>query len=316
MSIQGESGDGRPAGEEEARAVPERWRRLKFALLRASGLPFVVRETLQRRRVTILVIHEADPGSLRRHLVLLKQWYNIVSLRQCVDALESGRLDELPPKPLAVTIDDGLRSNRALLDTFRDLGVQPTVFLVSGVVDTHRWFWWMVPDGTQHVEQLKAMSDESRLRELAALGYTETTVFPVRHALSRDEIEDMRDVVDFQSHSVNHPILPRCTDERAWSEIADSKRDLEQTFGFDVYAFAYPNGDFSERDVEYAARAGYRSGLGIIPGLNGPQADLFRLKRIAIDTAASSSETLVRASGVPSYLGRLFRPRRWLALRS
>ena len=63
-----------------------------------------------------------------------------------------------------------------------------------------------------------------------------------------------------------HPILPQCDDDRAHFEIATSKNDLQQRLATDIYAFAYPNGSYSDRDVILVEGAGYRCALTLDPG--------------------------------------------------
>src|SRR5438874_9816671 len=84
-----------------------RLRPLVFAALRASCLPFVFREVLQRRKVTIVVYHAPTPEVFDAHLTVLKRVYNIVALSDYVAAREKGTARELPPKALIITLDDG-----------------------------------------------------------------------------------------------------------------------------------------------------------------------------------------------------------------
>lgn len=68
-------------------------------------------------------------------MAILTRSYNLVSLRDFVEAHRSGALDALPPKALVLTFNDGHRGNYALRSLLRDLPAPPTIFLCSGVVD-------------------------------------------------------------------------------------------------------------------------------------------------------------------------------------
>jgi poly-beta-1,6-N-acetyl-D-glucosamine N-deacetylase len=285
-------------------------RRSVFILLRLTCLPLLVRRTLQRRRLTILCFHDIDPKTLDQNLRVLGRSYNFVGLRGYLEARDSGRLDVLPPRSLVVTLDDGFAIHRELLDTFRSHSVTPTVFLCSGVVGTDRRFWWTAPEDRAEVERLKRIPDDERIRALASINFSETAPFSERSALSRAEIDEMREVFDFQAHSIFHPILTNCSDQRSWAEISGCKRQLEDEFGLDVYAFAYPNGDLSDREVEFVKKAGYRCGVTTRVGLNDSNTDLYRLRRVGMDDTTSVSEIIVRASGLAAYLKGLFRLRR------
>ena len=206
-------------------------------------------------------------------------------------------------------MDDGFRGNRELLDVFRAHDVTPTVFVATGIVGTRRRFWTSVPDDPAEVERLKRVPDADRLATLARAGFSETAESDVRTALSREEIEESRGVFDVQSHTVFHPILARCTDERARAEIFGSKEQLENEYGIDVYAFSYPNGtaaDFTDRDVRLVAEAGYLCAVTTEPGSNATGDDPFRLRRIGLSDEATVTEAIVQASGVSAWLRRLF----------
>jgi poly-beta-1,6-N-acetyl-D-glucosamine N-deacetylase len=276
-----------------------------WSVLRWSGLPLLVRHALQRGRVTILYYHDIDPADLSRQLSILGERYHFIRLRDYVDARLSGDMHALPEQALVVTFDDGLKGNYDLLEVFRRHGVVPTIFLTSGIVGTNRRFWTMMPSDRSEVERLKRVPDPERLAALASMGHAETDTFPERSALSRAEVDEMKGSVEFQSHTVLHPILPMCSDERAWTEIADSKSDLERDYGLDIYALAYPNGAFSERVIGLSKRAGYRCAVTTVPGLNDAHPDLFRLRRLSIPDDASRDEVIAKASGLSDYLKRI-----------
>lgn len=283
--------------------------RIIWSALRWSGVPYLMREVLQRRKVTILCYHDPDPTTLSQHLTALEERYTFIPLRDYVEARRSDSLATLPRRALVLTLDDGHRGNSQLLEVFRQHAVVATIFLASGIVGTSRRFWWtaLPPDGPQ-ADLLKTVPDADRVAAMAALGHPEEEACPVRSALSRAEVETLKSSVDLQSHTVLHPILSRCSDERAWTEIAQSKVDLENEYGVDVYALAYPNGtsaDVGQREATMAAQAGYRCAAMAVAGLNDDRTDLFRLRRIVVPDDASVSETIVRASLLHACLRRL-----------
>src|SRR5207302_6644640 len=123
--------------------------------------------------------------------------------------------------------------------------VPVTIFLCSAIVGTNRRFWFASVDDP---EPLKRLPDADRIARLEALGLAEDADAAEREALSEAEISALSGpLVDFQSHGRSHPILPRCDGEKARREIVDSRRELTERYGLDVYAFAYPNGEHSSR---------------------------------------------------------------------
>jgi peptidoglycan/xylan/chitin deacetylase (PgdA/CDA1 family) len=284
-------------------------RRLVFRCLRFSILPYVIRETIQRRRVTILLYHNPDSETLRVHLQALRRRYSIISLRELVVSIQNQRMNELPPKSLVLTLDDGYRENCKLTPLLESEGIPVTIFLCSGIVGTNRRFWFKFAETR---EDLKQLSDSDRIRALYAMGFRDSTEYPHREALSDSEIRQMHgQLIDFQSHTISHPILPRCTAEKAATEIIESRSDLERRYELDIFALAYPNGDYSDRDALLVKQAGYTCALTADPGFNTMSTNLFRLKRIAIDDDDDVDELLVKASGLWPVLSGFVRSRRY-----
>jgi peptidoglycan/xylan/chitin deacetylase (PgdA/CDA1 family) len=282
-----------------------------------STVPFFIRETVQRRRVTILVYHQLDPQTADRHFEALRRKYNFISLIDYLNSRTEAR-KHLPPKPLVVTFDDGHKSNYALKSILEKHGIRATSFLCSGLVGSNRHFWFETEMSNNVRQALKHVPDDERLNILAGLGFSETAEQATRQALSVSELEEMKPIVDFQSHTVYHPLLPQCSELRASAEISDAKAQLEERFGLSIYALAYPNGDYSPREIAAAEASGHKCALTLDHGFNDSVTPVFQLRRICINDDAELSELLVKASGLWGFLKNLargHRTRRWLPLR-
>jgi poly-beta-1,6-N-acetyl-D-glucosamine N-deacetylase len=273
-------------------------RKLAFLALRLTLLPFVFREVFQRNKVTILVYHAPTPLVFDAQIGVLKRLYNIVPLSAYVEARRTGDFSKLPPKALVVTLDDGHRSNFALKDVLERHNVPITIFLCSGLIGTRRRFWFLHEKSPALVQRLKIVADDERLAALRRTGFEEAKEFDDRQVLSIAELRELNSRADFQSHTVFHPVLPRCSEEKAEAEIAGSRSDLQTKLGHEVYALAYPNGDYSERELRLAERAGYSCALSSDRGFNTKKTPLFRLRRICVPDDADQHELLVKASGL------------------
>lgn len=275
-----------------------RIRSLAFALLRFSGLPWLVRQLVQRRAVTVVTYHAPAVAVARRHFKTLRNLYNVIPLKAYIHARNEQTMSQLPLKSLVITVDDGHKSNYELKPVLEEMALPVTIFLCSGVVGTQRHFWWQNGFQPGEVEACKAMNNTGRLSFLQTRGYHPEQECAERQALSDEEIQDLRDAVDFQAHTITHPILPACSDSTADQEIRGCKAELEKRYGFHIYAMAFPNGDYSERELNLVKTAGYTCALTLDRGFNGPETDLFRLRRIALPDDCSIHELVVKASGV------------------
>ena len=260
-----------------------------------------MREIIFKRKVTIVVYHDPSPEVFRAHLGYLKDRFNIIPLEQLVQAIEKNNWQEIPPKSLVITLDDGHRGNFDLLGVIEEYKVPMTIFACAGIVNTQRHYWFL--DFADQAQQLKPLPSEVRIRQLASInGYTPEKEFVERQAISKAEMLEMKNQgVSFQSHTLLHPILTTCSDEACWLEIAGAKRVLEKLSGEPVTHFAYPNGDYSEREIAYLQKAGYRSARAIDVGWNGPNTNIYALKSMSISDDATLHEMIAQLHGIFPY---------------
>lgn len=269
-----------------------------FLLLRYTGLPWLIRVTLQRNRVTIVAFHDPTAEHAARVLPFLARAYNVIALDDYLQARRTGDPNRLPKRALIITLDDGHIGNYALLPLLKEHRIPVTIFLCSGLIDTNRHYWFKYEHPTLHVEPLKKLPNHEKLQRLAALGFSPERQFEQPQALSRNQLRDMAGTIHFGAHTHLHPCLPNCGEEEARGEITGSKHVLEQDFGLAINSFAYPNGDYSERDVELVRQAGYTCAITIDPGFNTLETDIYRLRRITIADDDSIAATCVKASGL------------------
>jgi poly-beta-1,6-N-acetyl-D-glucosamine N-deacetylase len=283
--------------------VKRRLRKAAFAILRYSGFPWLLREVLQKRKVTIVVYHAPTHDRAREHFEILCARYNVIALTDYVRARREGTVRSLPPKSLVITLDDGHRTNFELKPILERLRLPITIFLCSGVVGTNRHFWWSHTRSTQEARNCKRMQDASRLQLLHERDYRPDQEYHDRQSLAEHEIAQLKHCVDFQAHTVTHPILPACADDEAERQIHECKKDLEQKHNLKIYALAYPNGDYSPRELDLVRKTGFDCAVTLDPGFNDAETDLLRLRRIPLPDDASINELLVKTSGLWDLLG-------------
>lgn len=279
-----------------------------YKILRWSGVAWLWREVVQRRKVTFLLFHDMEADDAERNFGYLKRHYNIISLNDYLETVNNNR--KLPSNAIVITFDDGHASNYVLLPVIKKMEIPVTIFLCSSIVGTQRHFWFRhCEEMKSRVELFKKMTNEQRLKELDAYGFVQQQEYADTQALQKEQIDEMKPWVNFQSHTCFHPILPQCDDATAEKEIAESKNQLESSFGLTINSISYPNGDYSTRDIQLAKEAGYKCGVTVDSGYNDINTDLFRLKRFSVNDAKSTAELMVKASGCYALLKhRLHKP--------
>ena len=280
-----------------------RKRALLFKILRFSGLPLLFRELIQRRRVTILLFHDISRETAARTFACLAARYRLLDLQTFIRKCKTNDHD-LAPKSLILTFDDGHIRNYDLLPLLQEKQIPVTIFLCAGLIDTRRHFWFRHSTAEHRTSQLRRLPSVQRRRLLQEMGFTQETEHAQPQALTRRQIEEMKPWVDFQSHTLFHPCLPRCGFAEAQQEIAHSGQLLRRKYGLQINAISYPHGDYSERDIELCRQAGYDCGLTVDGGFNTVATDLWRLRRLPVNDTDDMNELIVKASGLWEFLKR------------
>ncbi len=275
-------------------------------VLRFSGIAWAIISVFCKNKVAILVYHRPNPRTFRAHMEYLSKRHEIIPLDTLLRAIEGGRPSDIPPGALVVTVDDGHKSNYELLATIREFNIRPTVYVCSDIVRTNRHFWWFhISDSS--ARSIKKLPADHALDTLwQESRYGRTTEYLDRQALSETELTEMEPHIDFGSHTRFHLILPRCTDKECMEEIRDSKGTLDACVSRPVEHFAYPNGDYGQREIEYLRTCGYRSGRTLDVGWNSVKTDPYRLKAVGIEDDASINVLCGQLTGIFPYLKYLW----------
>lgn len=270
--------------------------------IRYSGIPFLIRNIYAKKKVSIIVYHNPKPDILDKHLKYLSKRYNFISLDSLVNAIHSKNWANIPKRGLVITLDDGHKGNFDLLKFFKKYGVVPTIYLCSQINNTNRHYWFRINGVNTNV--LKKYSNRERIIFLREkFGFTPTKEYPEeqRQALNKKEIMLMNGFVDFQSHSRFHPILTVCTYDECEKEIVRSKNEIEELLGEECKHFAYPNGDYTEREIELVKKAGYLSARTIDVGWNDIKTNPYKLKAKMVTDNASINLLAAQLSGITQF---------------
>jgi peptidoglycan/xylan/chitin deacetylase (PgdA/CDA1 family) len=151
-----------------------------------------------------------------------------------------------------VTFDDGYRDNLTeAAPVLAEFGIPGTIYLPSRIIDGEVPFHWYENPPP---------------------------------ALTWDEIGELvsGDLVDVQSHTLTHPLLPQVDAARSRTEIVDSKREIEAHVPYRLTSFCYPAGLYGPREVEFVRAAGYAAAVTTNPGVNGGGGELLELRRTLV----------------------------------
>ena len=292
------------------------WRWLRWQLLRKNevcvlGLHRVLSkaEREQSNSLPGMVMLEDTYLSL---LAYLQRRFQIVSLDTLL-----GTHELTSSKPLClITFDDGWADTYSrAFPGLRKFGFPAVVFLASGLIGTRGGFWveqvkkaWRASfmrerlqfalretDGAgpaasadleDLVEWLKRMPANRRnkiLERVLSPNGNANAEADVDSMLTWDQVREMSDAgVEIGSHTVSHPLLTYEDTSSVERELMLSKQVLEEKLGKKVRAFAYPNGDWSERVRKQAAGTGYRCAFTTQPSWHGRSENPYTISRILL----------------------------------
>jgi poly-beta-1,6-N-acetyl-D-glucosamine N-deacetylase len=277
-------------------------------VIRFSGIEYLFRRFCARNKITIIMYHNPEQDSFRNHMEYLSKRYQFITLSDLINFFYSNEPVELPDYALLVTFDDGWKGNFKLLDIFREYRMRPVIFLTSHLVDTDRNFWFTICDPSDINLLKKAPSDQRLLSLKRIYDYYPEKEFPDnRQALNMTEICNMKDHVDFGSHSGYHTILTKCDFEDKKEEIQGSVARLEELLKIQIDSFAYPNGDYDDEAIDLLRRSNIKIARTIDAGWNNRKSDPFRLKVTGVSDDASISKLASEMTGISRFIQYLVR---------
>ena len=106
--------------------------KMLHAVIRYSGIPHIVREIIQKKRITIFLFHDISPETAELAFRYLTNHYNIFGLAEFITALKTNNFLAIPKKAAIITFDDGHKGNYRLLPIIKQLAMPATIFLCSG----------------------------------------------------------------------------------------------------------------------------------------------------------------------------------------
>jgi len=288
----------------------------------------LLRKTRGGHRVSILAYHEVCTGReeregvisadrLRRHLRYIKDNFRVVSLRQCVGALDPATA--LTEDLAVITFDDGYLGNYEFAwPVLRDEGLPATIFVTTAFLDGEDlWFDTLrraldaracgrqaLPARALELLQeavggdslsistgdalgrIKDLSHEQRTTLAAELRCSGLDLGPASRPLSWDNVRELDAAgIEIGCHSVNHPILSQLSAAEQRNEIFGARDRIASETGTAPTSFAYPNGstrDYNDTTMAILREAGFDLAVTTARGANHQNSDLLQLRRVSI----------------------------------
>lgn len=235
----------------------------------------------------------------------LKNGFHFISAEELSDILRNKK--PFPKSAVVFTADDGWKDNKPNIAAVANQYKIPiTIFASTQPIETGEGYWWSyVAKATEKgltnatVSGLKKVPNAERMNIVESI----KTQLPLeREALTIDELKTLSDTryVHIGSHTITHPILTQCTDEQSGREIKQSRQILEQWLQKPVKHFAYPNGEFTEREIKSLQDSGYDIAFSTIPQYinNDNRNAFYAIPRFDVLENVSFAENICRMTGI------------------
>jgi len=173
-----------------------------------------------------------------------------------------------PKKSVLITFDDGWRDNYIYAyPILKEFGLKATLFLIT------EW----IEKASECKENFEPMKHKDAKKEVSQ--------HPAKVILNWDEIETMKDVFDFHSHTYTH--RDNCFDTVTWKEeFEKSRRMIQKRLGFDDLHLCWPRGIYDETLIKEAQKEGFEILYTVQRGINKPDGKMDEIKRIAVKKGA------------------------------
>jgi peptidoglycan/xylan/chitin deacetylase (PgdA/CDA1 family) len=250
-------------------------------------------------------VFSATAESLEEQVRFLKLHLEIIGLEEAIDIAE--KRTSLRHTRVLLTFDDGYRDNYDLaFPILRSHGVQGVFFLPTAFIGTESIPWWDkianfiqqanigtirlpgLPERTFDLsgsnrrpaidaalalyKSLPASSGERFLDDLAEQCRMDQCSGKERLFATWEEISEMvRGGMAIGSHTHNHQVLSRTSEQDQIHELSLSKQILEERLGLTITSLAYPVGlqdSFSLTTREVARQTHYRIAFSFHGGFN------------------------------------------------
>lgn len=262
-------------------------------------------KALRGDHILSLYFHKPSREEFEKCLKWLKknkfQFLSTTDLKKIIDKESS-----FPKGAVLLTVDDGWLSNvDNIVKTAEIYHVPVTIFVSTEPVEKGAYWWSYLQEAHRQkltylpVDTLKQLPDIERL---SLINEIKKKTHLQREAMTTAQIQEISSSpwITIGGHTVSHPILTNCSYEQVYNELLISKEKLEFWTGKKIDYFAYPNGNYSEREIRILQSQGYKMAFTVNPKYLTPQKlhKEFELPRFEVIENASFPEIICRMMGV------------------
>ncbi len=192
----------------------------------------------------------------------LKNGFHFISVDELYDILHNGK--KIPSSAVVFTVDDGWKENKDnIVAVAEEYKIPVTIFITTDPVENGGGYWvsyvFQAKQNNLNYPTLSALKMLPNDERLTITNEIKTKFTLPREALSIDELKQISKskYITLGSHTISHPFLTSCSEDQSRKEITESKLILEKWLHKDVNSFAYPFGNYNDKEIELLKKANY-----------------------------------------------------------
>lgn len=202
------------------------------------------------KKIHSLYYHNPPIRGFEKMLVYyLKRGYRFICLNELFSILSEKK--KIKDKLAFISLDDGWNGNLDLVPIIEKYKVPICIFIATEPIESGNFWWEFVKSelGLKKMLEFKNLSHDEFYDKVSKI---KSRVSLKRSALTKDELVMLsrNPLVTIQSHSVHHPILTKSPIEILQIELKQSQETLRHWLNQDIFAFSYPNGSLSQREID------------------------------------------------------------------
>jgi len=203
------------------------------------------------RAIPILMYHKTGSEFTAQLDALIDKDYTTITMSELADYFDGTAT--LPVKPVIITFDDGFSEQMQAFEMLKQRNMKATFYVIIGG-EKSNWCIGIMRhnfscgDDYLNWQQMHQLKD-SRLIEIAA-------------------------------HTVNHAELSKLSEVEQGHEIQASKKALEDELHIPITSIAYPYGMFDSTTISEVQKAGFRTAVTTIGGVEQSSHNRFTLLRV------------------------------------
>jgi peptidoglycan/xylan/chitin deacetylase (PgdA/CDA1 family) len=228
------------------------------SVVAATTTPATANSDLGYIQVPIIMYHYTPSDFATQLQTIQSKGYTTITMGDLISYLD--REVNPPQKSVVITFDDGYENQMQAFSLLEQYHMYATFYIIDGGPKSN----WCIGAGRQY-------NLPSQPPGGCGDGY-----------LTWDQVRqlDKSGLIDIGFHTIDHPDLITLSPDEQWYEINSGKSIIESELGHPVYDFAYPYGDFDATTISLVERAGFRSAVTTVPGVDQSYGSQYTLHRI------------------------------------